>query len=641
MNRKLRRRQAKLSQDKGNFNVEAEMTAALGHYQAGRMDEAEAGFRQVLNHRPDNPHLLHLLGVLALGKGRHAEAVSLMERSVSLNADDAAAHVNLGVALMKQGGRRQDALSALSRAVALNPASADAHNNLGIVLKGMERLTEAVAAYRQAIALKPDYAEAFNNLGNALVAMGSIEEAVTSFEKAVALWPDYVEAHYNLGNTLAETGKPVEAVAALRRSLAIAPGFVEARSNLIYALDFDPGAGLAQAQQERRRWGELYARPMAGKIRPHGNDPDPERRLRVGYVSADFRRHSAAYIFAPALIDYDRSRFRAICYSNSAQEDDMTERFRDSTDGWRSIIGLSDDEAAELIRNDGIDILVDLSGHSRDNRLLLFARKPAPLQVTAWGHALGTGLETIDYLFADPIYVTEEEEKLYTEEIIHLPCVIAYSCPDDAPPVAPSPAASGKGVTFGYFNRMAKVSEQALDLWSAVLAAIPGASILIKNEAMSSGDQQRRIVKEFAARGVEKERIMMLGKTSWFEHLAAYGQVDMTFDPLTASGGASTMESLWMGAPVATIKGHMPSTRDTASILSALGLNDWIAETPGEFLEIVKAKAGDPAALARLRTSLRRRLAASPVGDSKAYAGAVDAAYRRIWRRWCGGITGT
>lgn len=611
------------------------MTDALGHHQAGRLDEAEAGFRRVLKQRPDNSHLLHLLGVLALGKGHPAEAVSLIERSVALKADDAAAHINLGVALMKQGGRRQEALSALSRAIALNPVAADAYNNMGIVLRGLGRPEEAVAAFRQAVTLKPDYAEVFNNLGNALVDLGSIDKAVASFQKAIALWPDYVEAHYNLGNALAGMGRPREAVAALRRSLDIAPGFVEARSNLIYTLDFDPDATLAEAQRERRIWGELYAEPLAGEIRPHANDSDPERRLRIGYVSADFRRHSAAYIFAPALIDYDRSRFRVICYSNSAQEDDMTGRFRDSTDGWRSIIGLSDDDAAKLIRSDGIDILVDLSGHSRDNRLLIFARKPAPLQVTAWGHALGTGLKTIDYLFADLIYVTKEEESLYAEEIVHLPCVIGYSCPGDAPPIAPSPAAEGRGITFGYFNRMAKVSKGALDLWSAVLAAFPDSSILIKNEALSSNDQQRRILGEFAARGVDEKRVRLLGKTSWFEHLAAHSQVDIAFDPLTASGGASTMESLWMGVPVATVRGCMPSARDTASILSALGLNDWIAGSPGEFLEIVAAKAADPPALARLRASLRRRLTASPVGDSKAYAGAVDDAYRRIWRRRC------
>ncbi|MEO5375132.1 MAG: hypothetical protein H7840_12760 [Alphaproteobacteria bacterium] len=421
--------------------------------------------------------------------------------------------------------------------------------------------------------------------------------------------------------------------------MALRPDQAQAHSSLIFLRDLDPESTLAEQQEERRRWAARHAAPLAAEIRPHANDRDPERPLTIGYVSADFRRHSASCIFRHVLLNHDRARFRVHCYSNVPVADDVTTEFREAAHVWRSIVDLSDGVVAEMVRQDGVDVLVDLSGHTTGQRLLLFARKPAPVQVTAWGQVNGTGLSTIDAIFADPVYIPAADRPLFAETVVDLPCYLHFGPPDSTPAVAPSPAA-GEGVgevTFGCLNRISKVTEPVIAIWAEILRAVPGSRMVLKDAHLQGEDQRRRIAEAFAAHGVAAERLTLLGASSHAEHLAAHARVDIALDPFPQNGGISTLEAIWMGVPVVTLAGSTPSGRNGAALNAALGLHRFVAATPEAYRDIAVAMAADRAGLADLRSSLRQRLATSPLCDHQRYTRAVEDAYRGLWRLWCQG----
>ena len=359
--------------------------------------------------------------------------------------------------------------------------------------------------------------------------------------------------------------------------------------------------------------------------------------MRIGYVSADFHRHSAAFVFGPAVLNHNRDEIETFFYCNSPERDHLTETFQAAADHWRPINAMTDGAVAELIRSDAIDVLVDLSGHSSGNRLLVFARKPAPVQVTAWGNAVGTGLETMDYLFSDPVYMTPEDRAFVAEEIYDLPCAIPYLCPGEAPDVSSLPALANGFITFGCFNKTIKITAPALDLWAMVLGRIAGSRILLKDTALDIKSERARLVSELAARGVDPGRLDFLGSTPWAEHMNAYGRLDIALDPVPQAGGTTTLESIWMGVPVVTLKGKTLCSRGSASALSGGGLGDWIADTAAEYVSLAVEKAADIEALAELRGGLREQIRRHPIGDHAAYARAVEAAYREMWRKWCKG----
>jgi predicted O-linked N-acetylglucosamine transferase (SPINDLY family) len=635
----------------------------------GKIRDAVASYREVLALAPNHLHACNNLGIALQAMGRREEAERIFRRAVAIEPAFAEAHHNLGRALAEMERREEavacyaaalrakpdyvdalnnmgaaleamgdyaSALEVLTRAVSLAPTMANARNNLAVVLGRLGRHDEAIGHLRTALKASPEFAEAHNNLGNALKALHRYEPAIASYRAALAANADYVEAMVNLGNVLALLSRHSEAVDFYRQALAIRPDFSEAHVCLLFALDFDPAVTAGEHQAERRRWYERHAKRFASSIKPHANDRDPDRKLRIGYVSADFRRHSAAVAFAPAVAHHDLERFDVMLYSNTAVEDDMTDRLRAAASGWRRIRGLSDDALADVIRSDRIDILIDLSGHSEGNRLLMFARKPAPIQVSAWGHVTGTGLPTIDYLFADAVCMPEAHRRWLAEAVYDLPCAIAYDPPEYAPAVAPSPVSLGNPLTFGCLNRLSKVSAHALDLWARLLRDIPDARILLKDVQLSDPEERARIGAAFAERGVGQERLLLFPGTGHAEHLAAYGQVDIALDPIPASGGVSTLEALWMGVPVLALAGTEGSSgRAAATVLTALGLTDWIARTEDDYLGIARRWTEDVPGLGVLRGNLRPHMASTPVGNPDAYSRAVEAAYRAMWASYC------
>ena len=637
-------------------------------WQAGRLEEADIVLRRAIDILPTHAAAHNNLGGVLEQAGRQEEALASYRAAANLEPNNSAIHGNIGIVLEKLGRLEESAVS-LRHAVELDPQSPEAHNNLGNVMKGLGNLEAAATQLRQAIALKPDYANAHQNLGSVLIELRELDEAIATLERAVTLEPDHAqalvnlsaglnllerleesekfarraveiapdlaEAHNNLGVSIRGQGANEEAEACYRRVVELDPTHATAHSNLIFTLDFNPNYGVADHQAERKRWQELHAAPLATAIQPHDNKPDPHRRLRIGYVSADFRRHSAANGFGPMIMSYDRDAFEIYCYSVNLTSDDWTESFRAAATGWQSCRRLNDSQLAEAIRADKIDILVDLSGHSAGNRLPVFARKPAPVQVTAWGHAAGTGLEAIDYFLSDPVVVPASEAGLYAEEVRYLPSHIPYYPPQPAPEVVDAPSRRNGYITFGSFNRLEKISDGTLAVWSRLLKRSSTACLLIKSQALDRPKVRAGFEERIQAMDIDEDRITLLGSDPQMVHLEKHSLVDIMLDPFPHGGGISTADALWMGVPVIALVGGTIAGRIAASALTAIGLPDLIAKTEDEYIEIAMRLGEDTERLVQLRSSMRQQVAESPVADSKQYVAAVEILYRDFWTRWC------
>jgi predicted O-linked N-acetylglucosamine transferase (SPINDLY family) len=434
---------------------------------------------------------------------------------------------------------------------------------------------------------------------------------------------------------LFQLGRMAECVATYRKALEIDPAGPDLLSGLIYALQFSTETTLEELLGEMRHWDERHAQVHAGSIKPHPNTREPERRLRIGYVSADFYAHAAAMSFSPAIRHHDRAAFEVYCYSGGTVEDEMTASLRQASDAWRSTGGVSDDALAARIREDRIDILVDLSGHTAGHRLPVFARKPAPIQIGGWGSVTGSGLRTTDYLFSDPVLIPAGVRHSFTEKIIDLPCCLAFDVPGDGPGLSPSPALRGHPFTFGCLNRVVKITGPTIALWTRILDALPDSRLLLKDRTLENSVIEAETLRRFSEHGIGKDRLLLLGPTSLHDHMESLRGVDLALDPFPYSGGITTALTLWMGVPVITLSGNMPVSRMSAAILAAVGMPDWIARDEDDYVRIALDFAEEPALLEGIRQEMRQRLARTAVFDGRQYARSVESAYRDVWRRWC------
>jgi protein O-GlcNAc transferase len=583
------------------FSVQQAFDLAVQHHQAGRLAEAENLYRQILLQQPAHFDALNLLGVIALQAGQLDVAADLMRR-----------------------------------AIAVRPDYAEAHSNLGKALKGQGQLNDAIAAYRRAIALNPSLPAAHNNLGNALRDAGRLDEAIAAMRQAIVLAPNFPEAHFNLGNTLRDEGLLDEAIAELRQAIALKPDFADAHSNLVFALHYHAGFDAKTVAEEHFRWGRQHARPLSRFMQPHGNSRDPDRRLRIAYVSADFREHSVSFFLLPLFAQHDRGVNQIICYSDVRNEDAITNQLRACADEWHKTAGFTDERLADKIRQDQIDILIDLAGHTSRNRLRVFARKPAPVQVSYLGYPGTTGLAEIDYRLSDSLAdPTGTTESLHAEKLWRLPvCNWCYGAPPNAPPARSSRADAP--VCFGTFNNFLKASPAVMEMWAAILKAAPSSRLIIKSGGLLEPSAGRRVIEFFTSRGVQPDRLDLRGVDPDFRsHLDAYNQMDIALDTFPYHGTTTTCEALWMGVPVVTLAGPSHVSRVGVSLLSAVGLPELIAHTPQQYVQIAVALASDLPRLAELRRTLRDRMRASPLMDAPRFARDIEAAYRQLWHLWC------
>jgi protein O-GlcNAc transferase len=635
MNRKQRRAAAKLGSTKLASPVTQLLASAVRLHQAGQLVAAEAIYRQVLAVQPKLAGSHFNLGHALMGQGKLDEAVAAYRQAIRIEPDLARAHCDLGSALMGQG-KLEEAVAAYHQAIRIQPDLAEAHSNLGTALTGQNKLDEAVVAYRQAIGIKPDFAEAHSNLANALTVQGKLDDAVAACWRAIGIKPDYPEAHSNLGNALTGQGKLDEAVAAYRQAIRIQPGYARAFSNLLLCLHYDDKSTNENIFAAHREWDERYGQRPS--FTAYDNDRDPVRRLRIGYLSPDFRQHSVAYFVEPLLKGFNRQKVEVFCYAEVRQADSVTTRLQRLADHWVVTVGLSDQGLAERIRTDGIDILVDVAGHTGRNRLLVFARKPAPVQVTWLGYPNTTGLKAIDYRLVDAVTdPAGEADALASETLVRLKGgFLCYGGLRDAPEPTRPPYLRTGTVTFGSFNNPAKVSTATFDAWAKLLSRLPQARLLLKGISFADAATRALFLARLGDRGVAPERVeLMAFLPDIAGHLALYDRVDIALDPFPYNGTATTCEALWMGVPVITLRGHRHAGRVGASLLTQIGLTDLIANSIEDYVEIALALASDSERLEDLRRTLRPRLVASPMCDEGAFADKMEAALRTMWQHWC------
>ncbi|HEY7673265.1 MAG TPA: tetratricopeptide repeat protein [Gammaproteobacteria bacterium] len=580
-------------------SVDEAFALALRQHQAGRLLEAERGYRQILQRLPDHSDSLHLLGVIALQTGNPEAALTLVERAVALRPDGAVYRNNLGQVLERLG-RYDDAARAYEAAIELDPADAEAVNNLGHVLHRQDRLAAAEARYRDAIRRNPAYAEPHTNLGNLLKDRGELDAAIAAYRRAVALRPDLSYLH----------------------------------SNLLLTLHYHAGFSPADIAREHQTWADRHVAPLARARRPHENDSDPDRRLRIGYVSPDFREHPVARFLLPLLREHDREQVEVFTYSDVTTPDAVTDLLRNHVDRWRDVALLGDEQLADAVRADGIDILVDLAAHSAHNRLLMFARKPAPVQVTYLAYCSTTGVDAIDYRVTDRFLDPPGEASHYTETSIHLPhCYWCYCAPPLQDSAQPSTERRAGPPTFGCLNNFAKVTDVTLELWARLLRRVPEARLLVYARAETHHDRVRRALREG---GVEESRAAFVGYQRLADYLATYGLIDVALDPYPYGGGTTTCDALWMGVPVVSLAGRTAVSRAGSTLLSNVGLEQLVARNEDQYVELAAGLIRDASGLAALRRELRARIESSPVMDAKQFARDVEAAFRSVWRAWCG-----
>ena len=609
------------------------LAIAVQHHQAGRLQTAEQIYRQILAVEPNHADALHLLGVVAGQLGKHELAIEHIGRAIGLKGDEAAFHSNLGIAFKDQG-KLDEAIEYFRRALELQPGYAEAHHNLGNALRVQGKLDEAIAAYRRVLELKPDLAEAHSSLGAALQDQGKLDEAIACCRRALELKPNYAGAHNNLGLALKDQGKLDEAVVCYRRALELRPELVRVHSSLLYTLHYCPGYDAQAIYEEHRRWNRQHAEPLAQLIQPHLNDRDPNRRLRIGYVSPDFRNHPLPIIAGPLFRAHNHQDFEIYCYSDVVCPDGITASFRSSADVWRNIVGLTDEQLAERIRQDRIDILVDLCMHMAHSRLLVFARKPAPLQVCWFAYPGTTGLGTIDYRLTDP-YLDPPglNDRHYSERSVRLPDTFWSYDPMGAEPAVNDLPARAKGhVVFGCLNNFCKVNAAVLSLWARVLRAVEGSRLIM---LAKEGSHRRHTQRLLEQQGVASDRVTFFALQPRPRYLELYHDIDLGLDTFPYNGHTTSLDSFWMGVPVVTIVGQTAVGRAGLSQLTNLGLPELAANTAEQFVGIAVGLAKDLPRLSKLRASLRERMQCSPLMDGPRFARNIEAAWRTLWQRWC------
>jgi protein O-GlcNAc transferase len=565
--------------------------------------------------------------------GHLAEGFALYERIVDAAPHDAEAAFALGnLALRLQDVER--AARYLSQAIARDPTIAAYHVQLGNALTALGRLDEAADAVRRALVIAPCLAEAHCNLGCILIRQGDAASAMAHLRRAIEIDPRFAGAHQNLGAALFGQGRISDAVGSFRHAIASDPMLAPAYASLGMCLSFLPDVGYGLIADTARRWSQLLPRPAEQPA--HANSAVPHRRLRIGYVSADFRIHAVASFIESVLAAHDGSAIETFCYSNTRDEDDTTVRIKGLVDGWRSIVALGDDAAAALIRADRIDILVDLSGHTEGERLALFVRKPAPIQCTWLGYWATTGLPEIDYIIADRFVVPVGHERHYSEKPFRLPdSYLCFTPPALLIAVSDPPALRNGFITFGSCNNILKINTGVIALWSRLLSEVPRSRLVLRAAFLGVAAVREEIARQFAAVGVAPERLDLLGGIDRAGLLATYNDIDIALDPFPYGGGTTTAEALWMGVPVVSLRGDRFSGRVGESILTSVGLPGLVAADAEGYIATAAALAANPSHLGYLRARLRGMVVGSSLCDAERFTRHLEAAYRSMWQSWC------
>lgn len=528
------------------------------------------------------------------------------------------------------GGRLDEAETLCRDILARHPDQVETLVNLSIVLLRQDKLDEAAAAAERAIELRPAAAEAHNARGNICVRQGRFDQALQSYEQAISLAPQRASFHSNRGSAMQFVGRLDEAIAEFDRAIALQPGLATAEANRLFAMHFHPAYGPEQIRHELRQWAERIEAQLAREPAPHVNDRSPNRRLRIGYISPNFRDHCLGRLMLPIVREHDREAFEVFFYSDAIGSDWMTAAFQATSDAWRDTAGFSHEALAEQIRENRIDILVDLTLHMSGSRLATFARKPAPVQVTYGGYPSSTGLRAMDYRLTDPFLDPPgEHDGWYVEQPIRLPDSFwCYAPSPPRPPVAPLPCDERGFVTFGSLNNFIKVNDGVLRLWARVLGQIEKSRLLL---LAPEGSARRQTLHTLQSQGIAAERIEFVPHQPQEAYLRTYDRIDIGLDTFPYNGHTTSLDGFWMGVPVVTLAGSIAVGRAGFSQLSNLGLAELAAHTEEEFISIAIELAGDRDRLGALRRELRTRMLHSPLTDARRFCRNMELAYRKMW----------
>jgi predicted O-linked N-acetylglucosamine transferase (SPINDLY family) len=615
-------------------SAEAQNSIGLQLLSLESFHEARKCFERAIALAPQHPFAYSNLGKLLQTLRLYDEAEGVLRKAIELQPDLATLHVNLG-GVLNALSRHQAAESACRRAIELEPSVAQAWSNLGVSLLARGDVEAAEAACRKAIALDGRSPEAWSNLGSTLLEQFRLDDAEAACRKALVLDPGSALPHEVLARISIQRSDFPAAVREFDRALDRDPHDTTLLSNRLFSLCYLPATSPAEMLAAARQF-DAAAHRQVTPFRAWDCPPAPGRRLRVGMVSGDLRRHPVGHLLKGPLPEIDKAEFELFAYCTQLDGDDLTVELRRHFAAWAEVAGSSDRELARRIHGDRIDILIDLSGHTRHSRLPAFAWKPSPIQVTWLGYFATTGLTGIDWKIGDPWLSPPDEEHHFTERIWRLQdSCFCFAPPQDAPAVATLPSAASGHPTFGCFNNLAKVNDDVIALWSRILADAPDSRLLLKTKQLASEEVRAALLARFARCGVSADRLILEGPAPYAEYLASYSRVDIALDPFPYPGGATTAEGLWMGVPALTLRGDRFIAHQGESLLHAAGLGDWIAPDRDEYVRKAVDFAADRSRLAQLRASLRQQVAASPLFDAPRYARHLEAAWRGMWQQWC------
>ena len=654
--------------------TDATLHCSLGaaYRNAGQLEAARKAYEQALSLKPDYPQALSNLGEWCVTNSENEEALEWLNRALALSPRFFEARINKTAALFELG-RFEEAKAEAQRLVDEEPLRAEAHLNLGNVLVHTGKSKQGIKHYKKALELQPGYAEAHYNLATLLdskedmantirylerrlkergdsvqnlgmlaaahQAAGNLAKSEEFCRRILERQPDNMTALITMGSCLSNSGDVAAAVALYDKVVRLDTTQTGMASNLLFDHNYLAKPTREQVFAMHQDWARLHETPQKGKLPKPERILDPKRKLRIGYVSGDFVRHPVGFLLRDILRHHDGKQFEVHCFSMAIRPEEVLQELREAAHTWEDIFHLNDDELASLIDKANIDILIDLSGHTALNRLPVFARRPAPVQVEWIGYFHSTGMAQMDYFITDPFTTPPDNGQLFSEVPVYLPQTrFCYGPPEYAPEVQAAPFEKNGFITFGSFNRLPKLTDEVIAAWSQILLGAPHSRLVIKSGALTEELVKERLLSRFANQGIAKERVELREGSSHIGMLTEYGDIDIALDTFPFNGGMTTMEALWMGVPVVTIAGNTVVSRQTVSVLTNIGLADELAfaETAA-FVAGTIALAGCPARLAELRASLRDRMASSPLRDSTRFTRDLENLLRAMWTAWCEG----
>lgn len=645
---------------------EVGLANALRFYSAGKFDDAEQCALLVEKESPSSFSAYLILGNICLARQRHQQAFEYFKRALAIH-ESVDAYLGMASACYGAGnsglaekclrklltldtqhaeaifmlanllhgvrGREAEAKPYLQQLISRQHRVAECHLLLGLIYQLCEMDHQAARlAYLAAIEADPGYILPRANLAALYTKNNLPEDAVRVLQGALNIAPQAVELYEELGVALLALGRHQESAAIFQRGLALAPEHASLRSIYLFSLNYSELLTEQQVFAEHREFGRLCADPLCPLALRHANLPDPDKKLRIAYISGDFKHHAVVYFIEPILQHHARQQHEVYCYYTGMKQDQKTAAIRALADHWREVCKLSDEELAQLIRRDGIDVLIDLSGHTIDHRLLALARKPAPVQITWLGYGLTTGMQAMDYVLLDRYYAPEHTaEKVYVEKPVYLPVYRTFR-PESELPVNTLPALSNGYVTFGSFNNFIKLTEDVLDVWAQLLHRVSNSRLFI---IVGSEELISNVTEFFGGRGISANRLIVRSRMNLQDYLQAHHLVDVALDPFPFNGATTSFHSLWMGVPVITLLGSRIASRTGLSLLGPLGLEAFVANNRQEYLACGEYWAGNLPQLDTIRQGLRQRLRVSPLMDEVGFTQAIEHAYRQCWREWC------